>query len=177
MKLISLVFLSMSLVLACGETKPKNAPKDKKSQAQQEATIKSLLIGCQFKFADIHNSLPGNEAKLGTNFTAFSGSTQVFVRQRGVLLDDNKVVTSVNVHTGTGGTKVKNTYIALFDGTAKRLINSLFIGSYLSVLSVVVDESDNSVIKIDALVREAEQPASKIQSFTVKVQSNTIILL
>ncbi len=185
------VFLS-TLFFACENNGEIQRADQSLSEKERSAKIESILQNCQITISDIDNTLQYNEdtVKLDQYFMAFSGSTRIRVRKRGVLLENNKVVTSLSVSgddnttntaPSTGASTyvaIRNTvYVALFDGTEKKLINSHSLGSYLSVVSVIADESDSSIIEISALVRSASAPASEIKTFRIELTEDTFTIL
>lgn len=177
LKLLVLLFFIISLTPACG--KKSDSGKITVDEEKTEAKIKNLLFDCQIKISEINNTLQYETdiVKLNDSLSAFSGSIKVVVRNRGVLLDNNKVITSFNIHEIKDEQIIYNTYIGLFDGDAKKLLSFVLIGPYLSVISVLKNKSDNSLIDVDALVREQGKPAKKIQKFQIKVENNTITTL
>ncbi len=176
-KIISIILLSLSVVFisSCGKADPKKALIEEK---EQEGKIKELLIGCQINISEIDNTLQQAEpVKLNKYLVALSDSVGVFVRNRGVLLEKDQIVTSLNIRVRTPEGGAKKTYIALFDGKEKKLLSSALIGAHFDVISITKESAGGSTIKVDTLVREQGKPASKTQTFKVKVNDNTISLL
>ena len=177
-KILSITLLSFCIIFISSCGKKIDPKKALATEKKQESKIKDLLIGCQINISEIDNTLQATDlVKLDKNLFAFSNSSGIFVRKRGVLLDDNQVVTSLNIRNRTEERPTKNTYIALFDGKEKKLLSSVLIGSHFDVISVIKERANNSIVKVDALVREQGQPASKTQSFKVKIEGSTISLL
>ena len=175
-KILSTLLLSFCLVFAFSCGKKADPKKTLAEEKEEEAKIKELLIGCQITLSEIDDTLqPADPVKLDKTLVAFSGSVGVFVRNRGVLLENNQVVTSLNIRTKTQAGGAKKTYIGLFNGGKKTLLSSAFIGAYFDVISITKEK--NSIINVDVLVREPGKPASKIQTFKVKTESNTISLI
>ena len=178
--IFSLIF---SFNFGCGDSPAKRNPAEQK---KQEAKINTFLIGSQITISKIDNTLQYNEerVKLDKNLRAFSGSTRIAVRKRGALLDDNKILTTLTVYTKTDYTNdtyvppENPVYVALFDGEKKELISATLLGTHLSVISVLQDESDNSVIEIAAFPRtvSSEQPTSEIKDFVVKLKGDVITI-
>ena len=174
--LITFLFLSISFMPAC--RKKSDSDTITADEKETEAKIENLLIGCQITISELDSSLQHESdiVKLDNTLVAFSESVLIAARKRGVLLDNNKIVTTLNIYIKKEGQVAHDTYVALFDGNAKNLLSSILMSSYLSVLSVLKNKSDNSLIDIDALVREQGKPADKIQKFQVRVENDTITL-
>ena len=185
--IISILFL-LNSIIACGDTQTVHRSLTEK---EKKAKIKEILKQSQITISEIDETLSYNENTVTLNkyFNASSGATYIRVRKRGVLLDGNKLITSFSISGGGRGNGGKtttsptpgsyfvpnsDTYAGLFDGNKKKLISTHLLGSYLSVVSIVENRSDSSVIEISALVREAGAPASKIQTFQVTIENNTI---
>ena len=182
MKLILLItfLFNINFMVSCGSKKDAGAlsPAEIANEKKRESQIKSLLVNCQITLSELNNqSLNYDEdiIKLNKQLAGFSGSTQAVARIRGILLKNNRVLTSVKVYYGSGR-QMFDTYAALFDGTTKKLVSSVLLGTYLDVISVIKKDSAGSSVGIDALVREEGKTANKIKEFTISVKDNTIAL-
>jgi hypothetical protein len=182
-KILSTLLLPFCLVFVFSCGKKTNPTKALIEEKKSEAKIKELLTGCQVNISEIDSTLPQTDSvKLDKTLVAFSSSIGIFVRNRGVLLEDNQVVTSLNIRVKTQSGSAKKTYIGLFNGREKKLLSSVFIGSHVDVISIT-KESDsttkesNSITTVDALIREPGKPASKIQTFKVKTENNIVSLI
>ncbi len=170
-----------SFNFGCGDSPSKTDPA---VQRQQETKINAFLIGSQVSLSKIDNTLQYNEetVELDKNLNAFSGSTRVTVRKRGILLEDNKILTTLIVYTKidyTSRTYVlpKNpVYVVLFDGDNKELISAALLGPYLSVISLLPDSSNT--FNISALFRQVNggQFTSELKSFTANIEDDVVVI-
>ena len=179
MKILSIIFLSFCIIFisACGN-KNKGDPNAIVDEKELEAKIKALLVGCEINISELDNTLQTTDTlKLDDTLYASSRVARVYVRNRGVLVNENHVVTSVNVRKGNVKEGLpRSVYVALFDGKGKKLLSSVPLGPHFDVLSILKDKSDDTIVLVDALVREQGQPAKKIQIFKVKVMDGTLAL-
>lgn len=182
MKLILLIafLFSINLMVSCSSKKDSGAlsPKEIADEEKRVSQIKSLLVNCQITLSELNSqSLNYGEGviKLNEKLAGFSGSTQAVARIRGILLKNNRVLTSIKIYYGSGR-QMFDTYAALFDGTTKKLVSSVLLGTYLDVISVIKKNPAGSLVGIDALVREEGKAANKIKEFTINVKDNTITL-
>ena len=184
MKLVLvIVFLfNIGFMLSCGSKNNSGAPSKEEiaNEKKRKGQIKSLLIDCQITLSELSGMAKlsdYNEStiKLNKQLAGFSGSVHVVARVRGVLLENSRVLTSLKVYYGSDQ-RTYDTYAALFDGTTKKLISSVFLGARLDAISVFKKSSGGGLIGIDALVREEGKPASEIKEFTIEVEDKTIAL-
>ena len=180
MKLILILLLFFNFLSGCDDRQATDLVSEM-SEEKREIKIKNLLIGCQVKISSLDSTFLYDEDQitLDKQLSAFSGSTNLFARKRGVLLDNSRVITSLSVRDISrsevfGANKV---YMALFDGKAKKLLSSVFIGGNISVISILQDSSKEYLIGVDAIVRQGEQPAKEVRHFDIEVKNNTITLL
>ncbi len=98
--IVTAVFFMLSLTTACEE----GAQTVHQSLSEKERLnkIKNLLTLCQITVSEIDSTLSYEEdtVTLNKNFTAYSGSTVIRVRTRGVLLSGNKVLTGLSISGG-----------------------------------------------------------------------------
>ncbi|MDE0119784.1 MAG: hypothetical protein OXM55_07240 [Bdellovibrionales bacterium] len=181
---IGIVIFSFIFISSLGCDDSPVSKVDPVVQKQQEAKISTFLRGAQINLSKIDNTLQYQEetVELNQNFKAFSGSTRLAVRKRGFLLEDNKIITTLTVYTKidyTSRTYVlpKNpVYAVLFDGNSKELISAALLGPYLSVISVLPD--DSNTFNISALSRQVngEQFTSNVKNFTVNIEEDVVIV-
>lgn len=175
--LILIGFFIFIFLPACGEQSSGNTKQNALSEKESTAKINQLLVNSQIDLSYIDSELPYEQAtvKLDKYLYAFSGSVEVIARKRGVLLNNNKVITSIRVFIKNPNSKTNRTYAVLFDG--KTILHSVLLGSNLSVVSIIQDESDDSIIEFSALVRKEGQPAKRVQTFKVQIKNDQLIFL
>ena len=180
MGIVILSFL-FSFIFGCGEPSSKISTATRK---KQESKISALLTEAQINLSNIDNTLQYDAelVKLDKNLKGFSGSTRITLRKRGILLEDNKILTTLTVHTKidyTSRTYVlpkDPVYIILFDGDRKEVISATLLGPYLSVISLIPDSLNS--FNISALLRQVngENFTSKVKSFTVTLKEDTLVV-
>ena len=179
--MVNIFFLKYFLILiflpACENQSSNNTQKNALSEQERMAKINQLLVNSKIDISDMDNKLPYEQAivKLDKYLYASSGSVEITARKRGVLLNNNKVITSIRVFIKNPDSKTNRTYSVLFDG--KTLIHSVLLGLNLSVVSILKDESDTAIIEFSALVREKGQPAKRVQTFKVQMENDQLTLL
>ena len=187
-KLVIIFLFNLVFMLSCDSEKSISLTKeDIVEDEKHKIQIKSFLTNCQITLSTLSGAakLSGyseGTIKLNEQLMGFSGSVRIFARVRGVLLENSRVLTSLKVYYGSSPSapaqRIYDTYASLFNGTTKKLIGSVFLGTGLDVISVLKKnaESEDDLIVIDALFREKGQPASEIKKFTIKVEGETITL-
>ena len=161
---------------ACENDGKKGAGTKSATGKPQLVTVRKWLSSSQITLSEIDSTktFTKNTVVLSDKLIAKSGAVTIIARKRGVLLDSNRVVSSIRIR-GEGYDK---TWLALFDGSKKRLISAVFLGTRTDVFFIKPDASDSAVIEVSATVRTGDNtPASKIQNFKAKVEGNKIRLL
>jgi len=160
------------MVMACSDRASDELTTEE--QKKEESKIKTLLTGCKIQLSKIakSQSLEYNNdiITLDNQLKGFLSPIELFIRNRGILLDGGMVLTTMKLYNVN--TKVSSTYAVLFDTKGKTLTSSSFIDANLSVISITKHESSSSLFNIDALVREPGQPAKDIKSFVVKLNND-----
>ena len=175
--LILTVFLMLIFLPACEEQSSSNTQKNVLSERERMSKINQLLVNSQIDLSDMDSTLPYEQVTVNLDkyLYASSGSVEIIARKRGILLNNNKVITSIRVFIKTPDSKTNKTYSVLFD--KKMLIKSVLLGFNLSVVSILKDESDDTIIEFSALVREKGQPAKRVEAFKVQMENNQLTLL
>ena len=126
-----------------------------------------------FKPSEINATLPDTAITLSKGLSGFTGSFRIVARKQGILLDDNKVLTTFEAFEKAEAQIQHSTYAVLIDGNTKKLLHALSLGSDLSVIDVF-KKSDTS-FGVDALVRESGKPVNKTKTFSLTIKDNRIV--